>query len=345
MILPNKNNAPVLDLFFETLVRNTDVSDVEFVVADDGSTDSSVSILRRWRDSGPFKRFVLLETPGSGVCDALNLAIEHATGEVIVRLDGDATLETPGWLETMLDFHESHPKVGVVAGKVVFESGVVHSYGMNVVSPAGVHSRGTFPTEPPGQRTLDTWVKYPLEPEAVGFDTPAEVDGVIGCCMVFERELWERVGGFDPRWNPWGFEDFDFAMMARREGLKVFVLPEVLVIHRISLRNPREDVSRTVMALFVLRRRFGRFVPAWIRARAAARAQLGDHDPARHAVLYRHYDYWREKWGWDVLNPDMDEIRARYAGTEVWWSQDEDMRDEGEEILRAFERRRAEVAD
>src|SRR5436190_20676985 len=115
--------------------------------------------------------------------------------------------------------------------------------------------------------------------------------------MLFDRALWERLEGFDTRYNPAGFEDFDFALSARREGLKVFMLPEVSVIHRISMRNPREDVSRRVMLLFQLRRTIGRFVPESLRDAAAARAGLGDYDPARVEMLRRHYAYWREKWG------------------------------------------------
>jgi hypothetical protein len=170
------------------------------------------------------------------------------------------------------------------------------------------------------------------------------VDAAIGCCMLFERALWEQAGGFDLRWSPVAFEDFDFALVARRLGLKVFVLPQIEVVHRISLRNPREKTSRPVMLLFALRRRVGRFVPARLRDAAAARARLGDYDPARLELLSRHAAYWREKWGWDPINPSMDEVLEGFGGTEVCWAYDEGLRREGEEILHAWSRHRAEVA-
>jgi hypothetical protein len=107
------------------------------------------------------------------------------------------------------------------------------------------------------------------------------------------------------------------------------------------MRNPREDVSRRVMLLFQLRRTVGRFVPEGLRDAAAARAGLGDYDPARVEMLRRHYAYWREKWGFDPVNPDMDEVLRRYGGTEVCWAYDDELRREGEAILRAWSERSA----
>jgi GT2 family glycosyltransferase len=335
LVLPNRNNEPVLDLFFETLLRNTSHPSWEFIVVDDGSTDRSVAILERWRDSGRIPGFQLVRQPPSGVIAALNSACERASGEVIVRLDGDATLETPGWLDRMLALRAVSERVGVIVGKVVFDSGRVHSYGMNVVSPAGVHPRGTRLEEPVGERTLDIAVEYPFERDAEGGDELAEVDAGIGCCMLFDRELWRAIGGFDSRYDPAGFEDFDFALGARALGRKVFFMPEVEVIHRISMRNPREATSRRVMLLYRLRRSIGRFVPARLRDAAAARAGLGDYDPQRVAMLRRHYAAWRDKWGFDPLNPDMAAVQARWGGSEVCWAYDDELRRAGEEIAAA----------
>lgn len=250
LIVPNKNNEPVLDLFLERLRDNTLKgtvplgSEFELIVVDDGSTDRSREILRRWRDSGAFPSFRLIERESSGIIATLNAALAEATGEIVVRLDGDATIETPGWLERMLSFYRSDDRIGVVVGKIVFDSGHVHSYGMHIVGPEGVHDRGTTITEPVGSRTLDIAVQRPLASPADEGNRIAEIDGAIGCCTMFSRELAERIGGFDHRYDPVGFEDFDFALGARRLDRKVFFFPEVEVVHRLTLRNPRTDSSR-----------------------------------------------------------------------------------------------------
>jgi glycosyltransferase involved in cell wall biosynthesis len=336
LLMPNKNNEPVLDLFFTKLRDHTTYPAFELIVADDGSTDRSLQILRRWRDSGAFPAFRLIERGSSGIIETLNAGLAEASGEIVVRLDGDATIETPGWLERMLSFYLSDRRVGVVVGKIVFDSGHVHSYGMNVVGPEGVHDRGTRPTEPVGRRTLDINVERPLAADGDGGDEIAEIDGAIGCCTMFSRELAERIGGFDTIYNPVGFEDFDFALGARRLGSKVFFFPEVEVIHRLTLRNPRTDGSRREWLLWRLRRRIGGLFPQGVRSAVARAAKLGDHDPERVAMLRRHYESWRRKWGWDPINPDMEELLDRYRGTEVCWRYDEDRRHAGEAIIEAW---------
>jgi O-antigen biosynthesis protein len=339
LLMPNKNNEPVLDLFLEKLRDHTPGGGFELIVVDDGSTDRSVEILRRWRDSGALPALKLIERDSSGIIETLNAGLAEASGEIVVRLDGDATIETPGWLDRMLAFYGSDERVGVVVGKIVFDSGHVHSYGMNVVMPEGVHDRGTHVTEPVGRRTLDINVERPLAADSEGGDEIAEIDGAIGCCTMFSRELAERIGGFDTIYNPVGFEDFDFALGARRLGRKVFFFPEVEVIHRLSLRNPRRDGSRAEWLLWRLRRRIGGLFPQAARNLVARAARLGDHDPERLALLRRHYESWRRKWGWDPLNPDMDEVLRRYGGTEVCWRYDDERRRAGEAIVAAWEDR------
>src|SRR5207248_5388692 len=98
LLLPNYNNGPILQTCLDRLVEHTTYPDIELIVADDGSTDNGVEILKRFGESQPFPRFTLLEREhGDGFVTRLNEMLEYATGDVIVKIDGDATVETPSW--------------------------------------------------------------------------------------------------------------------------------------------------------------------------------------------------------------------------------------------------------
>jgi GT2 family glycosyltransferase len=334
LILPNRNNGPVLEMTLERIALNTTYPDYELIAVDDDSSDESLDTLRRWRDAGRIRNFKLLETEHSGVADSLNHGLAHAEGEVIVSLDGDATIETEGWLERMVGLLELDERVGVVSGGIVLDTGRVHAFGVNVIGPAGLHDRPSRPTEPVGQRTLNGNVKR-LRPAAA--PERAEVDASIGCCMLVRRELVDELGGWDTAFSPVWFEDVDLSLSARRLGAKVFVLPEIEVIHRRALTNARYAEHRGWRAAATsARRAVGRVAPQWAKDITIWATRADTVSPEARERLQGHMRAWRKKWGFDLVNPDMDEVMRRYGDTEVCWAYDDARRVAGEEILARY---------
>jgi GT2 family glycosyltransferase len=338
LLLPNRNNEGVLDLTLERLVEHTTYPDFELVVVDDGSTDGSRALLGRWRDSRRFRAFTLIEREHGGVVEALNAGLAVASGELIVQLDGDATVETPGWLERMVQFHQSDERIGVVTPLVTFETGAIHAAGVNIVCEAGLHDRGTTPSEPAGQRTVHTRVTR-LSPESAGalVTEPAEVDSSLGVQMLYSREMAGEIGGYDPGFSPVWFDDLDLALSARRLGLKVFFIPGVHVIHRPNLRGDRTARSAVQRTRKRIRSAAARAVPDRVRSKVRSVEQRNTtYRPHELRRVRHHYAYWRRKWGFDLLNPDLDEVLKRYGDTEVCWSYDPARRGAGEEIATAW---------
>jgi glycosyltransferase involved in cell wall biosynthesis len=344
ILMPNLNNAPVLDEVFESVARHTSGEDFELIVADDGSTDGSIEILRRWRDSGRFRNFTLLEREHSGIVPTLNSALDAVGGDVIVRIDGDTTVETPGWLDRMLAFHATDGRIGVSVAKVIIDTGHVHMCGVDITVPEGMHDRGSSVVEPLGERTLAAETEHPLEADSPIVDEPAEVDSVLGCWTMFPADLAREIGGWDMGYNPVWYEDIDFALAARAQGRKVFYVPDVRVTHHLNRRKPRHHVSPVRRVLAATGRRFGRYAPASLRHALGRKAGVGAADPTKVELLSRHRDHWRRKWGWDPLNPDLEEIRRRWGDTEVWWRHDPDRREQGEQILAAWRKAADPVA-
>lgn len=335
LLLPNRNNAHVLDLVLQRLADYTDHPNFELVVVDDGSTDGSLEILRRWRRSGRLPAFTLIEREHGGVVEALNAGLEAASGELVVQLDGDATVETPGWLDRMVDVYEADPSVGVVTPLIVFDNGWVQAAGASVICPEGLHDRSTTPLEPPGRRTFNTRVRR-VTPEQAGavVRNPAEVDAALGVCMLFSKAMADSIGGYDPNFSPVWLDDIDLSLSARRLGSKVFFLPHVEFVHRLSRRNDRTPGSRVRRMRKRVRRAVATVTPPPVRRRVRLLAGGAPrHPPHEVRLLHHHYDYWRRKWGFDLINPDLEQIRRRYGATEICWAFDEDRRAAGERII------------
>lgn len=343
LLLPNRDNAWVLDPVLDRLARNTTYPRVELIAVDDGSTDSSREILRRWRDLNPFAAFRLIEKPGSGVVDTLNAALAAASGDVCVQLDADASIETPGWIERMLELLLIDERVGVVVAKVVNDTGQLHSCGIDVVSPRGLCDRPAAITEPVGQRRWHWRVSPPREGNAGELESRvAEVDSGIGVCMMYRRADALAAGGYDPGYAPVWFDDVDLCMSIRARGKKVFYMPDVRVVHHVTKGRPGSATPHHSLARrFALRtaRRGRAAVPTAVRHHLQARSDLDSpHTRERLALLLHHYEYWCAKWGWDLLNPDMQAIRDRWGDTEIWWASDDARRAAGEQIVAAFSR-------
>jgi glycosyltransferase involved in cell wall biosynthesis len=87
--------------------------DFEFVIVDDGSTDRSLEILRKYAASD--SRIILIECGRRGVAAASNLGIERASGDLVLRFDCDDVM-LPSRLERQGAFMMEHPELSASCG-------------------------------------------------------------------------------------------------------------------------------------------------------------------------------------------------------------------------------------
>lgn len=337
LILPNYNNERALPHVFAALRAYADCSRLAFVMVDDGSEDASVAVAKEQAPACGFASCEIIERAHEGIVPTLNTALEAARTEWIIRIDGDATFETPGWPE-MLFRLLAHDEVGAVGGHIVFHDGRVHSFGRSVCSEAGLFDMGACPAEPIGRRTFDSMVFRPQVAFTSG--PPYEVDTVLGVCVAFRTAEAKAVGGFDMRFNPVWIEDDDFGLALRRLGKRILITPDVHVVHRTNLRGTREPGGARAASTppaaegGIPRQILARITPrALKRARRALLARLApppppptledlvprESDQWRIRTLRSHYAAWRDKWGFDPLNPDVGAIHARYWETALCW--------------------------
>ncbi|MBA7643492.1 Undecaprenyl-phosphate 4-deoxy-4-formamido-L-arabinose transferase [subsurface metagenome] len=85
----------------------------EYVLVNDGSTDNTLSILKRYVSKD--KQIVLIEKKNTGLTDSLNVGFGQAKGEWIARLDAD-DVAMPERLSNQLNFVQDNDGVVLLGG-------------------------------------------------------------------------------------------------------------------------------------------------------------------------------------------------------------------------------------
>jgi GT2 family glycosyltransferase len=151
-------------------------------------------------------RLIVLHHPQTGIVPAENLALTHASGEVIALIDDDA-VPPPDWLERHLEFYRD-PMVGAVGGLA-----------------DNWHSDGTpFPRrtmEPVGRLTSFGKIYGNMHDQALAWRRrqPAVVDHLAGGNMTLRRQAFDCFeSGLRPYWQ--NFE-LDACLQVKARGFRV----------------------------------------------------------------------------------------------------------------------------
>lgn len=109
VIMSVHNGERFLRKSIESILSQT-LSDFEFIIIDDGSTDRSGEIVDEYAASDA--RIVALHREQKGLTKSLNEALNSARGKYIARQDAD-DISLPRRLQTMVDFLDANPSIAV----------------------------------------------------------------------------------------------------------------------------------------------------------------------------------------------------------------------------------------
>ena len=120
--IPIYNVAPYLDETFQSIIGQS-LPDIEIIAVNDGSTDNSEEIIRKWQQQD--SRILLFSQENRGQSAARNLALKHATGQYIYMMDSDDKLTDPDALQICYDYAEkNHSDFFFFDGESFSEQGV-----------------------------------------------------------------------------------------------------------------------------------------------------------------------------------------------------------------------------
>jgi len=188
-----KKNLP---LVLKALPKGTEV-----VLVDDGSTDGSKEYLKKLK-AKDLKIRVFINNRNQGFVYTTNRGVKEAKGEIVVLLNTDVIPQKDFLAPALKHFEDE---------KVFAVSLAEQEYGW-----AKIWWRGGFIHIGDGGKSK-------------GSHVCAWASGGTG---VFRKKMWQELGGFDPLYSPYYWEDFDLGFRAWRRGWKIIWEPKAKVIHK-----------------------------------------------------------------------------------------------------------------
>lgn len=231
VIILNWNGEDLLRRFLPAAIANTPPDIARIIVADNGSTDGSVAMLR--------KRFPTVEVisfqENLGFAEGYNRAIAQAGYEYTVLLNSDAA-PTQGWLPPMLRAMQQSPDIAACQPKIMSmrEEGVFEYAG----AAGGFLDRHGYPYC--RGRIFQT-----VEADHGQYDSdePAEIFWASGAALMVRTAVYREVGGLDPRFFA-HMEEIDLCWRMRLAGYRIVAVTSAAVKHlggaSLSASDPRK---------------------------------------------------------------------------------------------------------
>ncbi|MFV2018055.1 glycosyltransferase family 2 protein [Micromonospora sp. LOL_023] len=278
----------------------------EVVVVDNASGDVSADAIAT---HFPQVRLVRLTT-NVGFGRGVNRGAMVSSGRYLLCLNPD-TLPVGHPVTELVTFADQHPGHGLYTGRTLHPDGTDDNYscwGMpslwsvfGFASGLSTAFRGRAWADPEGLPDYDR-------------RSVREVPALSGCILLIERELFGRLGGFDPQYFLYS-EDIDLSARARELGARPLLTPTAQVVHlvgassssdgqRIRLLRGKATYLRRHWSPLRARIAVG-MLAAGVGLRAIGKTVLG-RDRSRGVDWV---GVWRARADWAAGYPPVDEER------------------------------------
>lgn len=228
VVILNYNGEKLLQQFLPSVITHT--KQARIVVADNGSTDRSIEVIK---DQFPSVEIIALDA-NYGFCGGYNKALKQINSEYYVLLNSDVEV-TANWLEPMVQLLDKNASIAAVQPKILSH-----------------HQKDQFEYAGAGGGFIDSW-GYPFcrgrmfnytEKDNGQYNDTREVFWASGACLVIRSEVYHHLGGLDETFFA-HMEEIDLCWKIHRMGKQVYYCGTSTVFHVGAGTLPRNNPRKT----------------------------------------------------------------------------------------------------
>lgn len=216
VVILNWNGKSWLEKFLPSVVAYTSNPDYDIIVADNGSTDDSITYTET---HFPSVKILALDK-NYGFTGGYNRALKMVNAEYFVLLNSDIE-PSENWLDILVAQMDANPKIGACQPKIL-----------------AYNEKDTFEYAGASGGFID-YLGYPFcrgrifftaEKDDLQYENDLEVFWATGACLMIRAELYEKAGGLDEDFFA-HMEEIDLCWRLQNLDYKVKVFPKSVVYH------------------------------------------------------------------------------------------------------------------
>ncbi|MGI6443870.1 MAG: glycosyltransferase family 2 protein [Candidatus Dojkabacteria bacterium] len=213
IVIVNYNGKHLLEKNLHSVVENG-YEDSDIVVVDNASVDGSIKYLKQ-----EFPSVKIVESRENlGFGRGNNLGVkEYPNYDAYLFLNNDISVPK-GFLDNLVKELQKE-NVGAVGPKVLYSKEKVGSE-MRIINSAGIEVDNHYMA----------YDRYDKEEDKPKYNVVEEVDALMGGAFLIKRDVFEKVGGFNPNMFLY-YEDIDLSLRIRDLGYKLYYVGTSEVYH------------------------------------------------------------------------------------------------------------------
>jgi GT2 family glycosyltransferase len=288
VVILNWNGENFLKKFLPRVISNTIESGVNVIVADNGSTDGSISYIE---NSYPDTQVIKLNQ-NYGFASGYNLALKQIDAEYYVLLNSDVDVPK-GWLNPLVQFMDANPNAAACMPKILDYS--------NPSRFEYAGAAGGF-TDILGYPYCRGRILSCIEESGWQYDEPLEIFWASGACLFIRSKVYWEANGLDDDFFA-HMEEIDLCWRLKNLGYSNWCVPNSKVYHvgggTLPNNNPRKLYYNYRNSLFMLHKNLPKkrfFITLFSRmildGLSAIAYLLNGKFGFFKAVFMAHYAYW-----------------------------------------------------